>query len=196
MLVLAQRWTLPAEKAWPYGDRCLTSTRTPRRPSHERQYLPNPRRTQHPPRPLPLPLRRTRTPPPGPHPAAAGRWLPLGHHRRRPLLLHPDHRPLEEALREEPPRRPARPTARPPAARWAALAVGWAPAKPPRAFGLLRSRWCCAVVALLLWRTHRLAVSRETVRRWLHHAVIVWRRPRPVLKRRDPQRAAVLDELR
>src|SRR5262249_54769592 len=116
MLILARRWTLPAEKAWSYGDRCLTSTRTPRRPSHERQYLPDPRRTQHPPRPLPLPLRRTRTPPPGPHPAAAGRWLPLGHHRRRPLLLHPDHRPLEEALREEPPRRPARPTARPPAA--------------------------------------------------------------------------------
>jgi len=82
------------------------------------------------------------------------------------------------------------------AARWAALAVRWVTAKTPRAFGLLRSRWCCAVVALLLWRTHRLAVSRETVRRWLHHADIVWRRPRPVLKRRDPQRAAVLDELR
>src|SRR5262249_40442211 len=67
-------------------------------------------------RPPPLPSRRPARPPPGPHPPAAGRRLPRAHHRRRPLLLHPDHRPLEEALREEPPRRPARPTARPPAA--------------------------------------------------------------------------------
>lgn len=81
-------------------------------------------------------------------------------------------------------------------ARWAALVVRWVTTQTPRAFGFLRSRWCCAVVALLLERTHHLAVSRETVRRWLHQAAIVWRRPRPVLKRRDPEREAILQGLR
>lgn len=82
------------------------------------------------------------------------------------------------------------------AARWVALVVRWVTEKTPRAFGLLRSRWCCAAVALLLGRTHHLEVSRETVRAWLHRAGIVWRRPRPVLRRRDPDREAILQELR
>jgi transposase len=79
---------------------------------------------------------------------------------------------------------------------WAALAVRWVTELTPRAFGLLRSRWCCATVALLLWRAHGVAVSRETVRRWLAGAGLVWRRPRPVLERRDPNRDAILGELR
>ena len=66
----------------------------------------------------------------------------------------------------------------------------------PRAFGFLRSRWTCAVAAVLLWSCFRLAVSRETVRRWLHQADLVWRRPRPVLRRRDPLRQAKLQALR
>jgi transposase len=82
------------------------------------------------------------------------------------------------------------------AARWAALVVRWVTAKTPRAFGFLRSRWCCGVLVLLLWREYRLDVSRETVRRWLHQADIVWRRPRPVLRRRDPQREEILEKLR
>jgi transposase len=82
------------------------------------------------------------------------------------------------------------------AAGWAAPAVGWVTGARPRAFGFLRSRWNCALVALLLWREHDLRVSRETVRRWLHQANVVWRRPRPVLERRDPERDAKLRRLR
>ena len=52
------------------------------------------------------------------------------------------------------------------------------------------------MLALLLWRRHRLEVSRETVRRWLRQADLVWRRPRPVLRRPDPRRAEILAELR
>jgi transposase len=79
---------------------------------------------------------------------------------------------------------------------WAAWVVAWALQLTPRAFGWLRSRWCCAVLALTLWRQHRVQASRETVRRWLRRGGLVWRRPRPVLTRRDPQRQAILDRLR
>jgi putative transposase len=82
------------------------------------------------------------------------------------------------------------------AAGWAALVVGWVLALTPRAFGLLRSRWCCATAALLLWQRHGVEVSRETVRRWLRKADVVWRRPRPVLGRTDPDRGAILGKLR
>src|SRR6266540_3907814 len=68
---------------------------------------------------------------------------------------------------------------------WAALVVRWVTESTPRVFGFLRSRWCCALLALLLWRRYRLGVSRETVRRWLHQYGFVWRRPRPVLRRPD-----------
>src|SRR5439155_3301471 len=79
---------------------------------------------------------------------------------------------------------------------WPALVGAWALDFTPRAFGFLRSRWCCETLALLLWRLHKVAVSRETVRRWLHQADLVWRRPRPVLRRQDPLRAEKLRALR
>jgi putative transposase len=82
------------------------------------------------------------------------------------------------------------------AARWAALVVAWVTTKTPRLFGFFRSRWSCATLALLLGRLHHVDVSRETVRRWLCAGDIVWRRPRPVLERQDPQREAKLQELR
>ena len=82
------------------------------------------------------------------------------------------------------------------AAGWAALAVAWVTGRTPRAFGLFRSRWCCEAVARVLHQVHGLTVSRETVRRWLRQAGLVWRRPRPVLKRQDPEREAVLERLR
>jgi putative transposase len=82
------------------------------------------------------------------------------------------------------------------AAHWAALVVDWVTRTTPRAFGFLRSRWSCATLALLLGRRHQVEVSRETVRRWLRQADIVWRRPRPVLQRRDPRRQEILQELR
>ena len=82
------------------------------------------------------------------------------------------------------------------AQRFADLVVFWVTQLTPRTFGYLRSRWSCALLAVVLWRRCRLAVSRETVRRWLRGADIVWRRPRPVLDRRDPRREEILGELR
>ena len=79
---------------------------------------------------------------------------------------------------------------------WAGLVVRWVTERSPRDFGFLRSRWTCAVAAVLLWSCFQVAVSRETVRRWLHRAGLVWRRPRPVLRRQDPRRQAKLRALR
>lgn len=76
------------------------------------------------------------------------------------------------------------------------VVVAWVTTQTPRAFGFLRSRWCCQTLALLLWRTHQVDVSRETIRRWLHQAELVWRRPRPVLKRRDPEHDSKMAALR
>ena len=79
---------------------------------------------------------------------------------------------------------------------WAVLVVRWVTENTPRCFGLLRSRWTCATAVFVLWSYFHLAISRETVRRWLHQADLVWRRPRPVLRRQDPQRQRKLRALR
>jgi transposase len=79
---------------------------------------------------------------------------------------------------------------------WVTVMVGGVTEQTPRAFGFLRSRWCCEVIVLLLWQLHRLEVSRETVRRHLRRADLVWRRPRPVLRRQDPRRGEILAGLR
>jgi putative transposase len=79
---------------------------------------------------------------------------------------------------------------------WLNLVVDWFTTSSPQAFGFLRSRWSCALAALLLWQEHRLRVSQETVRRWLHGAEVVWRRPRPVIKRRDPRYGPIMAGLR
>jgi transposase len=75
------------------------------------------------------------------------------------------------------------------AGRWPALLVSWLRTKTPRAFGFLRSRWSCALLALVLCRHSGITLSRETVRRWMHREGVVWRRPRPVLRRQDPRKA-------
>ena len=82
------------------------------------------------------------------------------------------------------------------AARWPWVIATWVLTQTPRAFGFLRSRWNCALLAFLLQRQYSIEVSRETVRRWLHQEEIVWRRPRPVLRRQDPRRAEILQDLR
>jgi transposase len=79
---------------------------------------------------------------------------------------------------------------------WVGLVVRWVTQCSPRDFGFLRSRWTCAVVVWLLLTSFQLAVSRETVRRWLHQADLVWRRPRPVLRRQDPLYRRKLQALR
>jgi transposase len=76
------------------------------------------------------------------------------------------------------------------------LAVGWVTSKAPRDFGSLRSRWCCEAVAILIGRLHRAQVGREAVRRRLRRADLVYRRPRPVLGPKDPERQQRLDFLR
>jgi len=77
-----------------------------------------------------------------------------------------------------------------------ASVVSWVLEKTPRDFGFLRSRWSCATVALLLLEQHKLKVSAETVRRWLHREQVVWRRPRPVLGPKDPAYAEKLSKIR
>jgi transposase len=91
-----------------------------------------------------------------------------------------------------------RPRGRPRSAAWAwaAVVVLWVLARRPGEFGFARSRWSCEAVAVLLRDDHATPVSRETVRRWLHDAGLVWRRPRPTLRPKDPDRQAKLDALR
>src|SRR5207253_8811811 len=60
---------------------------------------------------------------------------------------------------------------------WIALVVTGVLQGTPRVFGLVRSRWCCQTLAWLLWQEHRVAVSRETIRRWLHPGALVGPRP-------------------
>jgi transposase len=91
-----------------------------------------------------------------------------------------------------------RPRGRPRSAAWAwaAVVVAWVLARRPADFGFAKSRWSCAAVAVVLGEDHGTPVSRETVRRWLRDAGLVWRRPRPVLRPRDPDRQAKLAALR
>lgn len=79
---------------------------------------------------------------------------------------------------------------------WSALVASWVTRWSPRDFGFLRTRWCCSVMVLWLVERYELRVSAETVRRWLHRQQIVWRRPRPVVGPRDPQREAKRQALR
>jgi putative transposase len=66
----------------------------------------------------------------------------------------------------------------------------------PHDLGFLRTRWGCGVIVLVVLETDELEGSRETVRRWLPQAQSGWRRPRPVVGPRDPQRALKLQRLR
>lgn len=78
---------------------------------------------------------------------------------------------------------------------WRATVVRWATTLRPSFFGLVRSRWCCSALVLVLFESYRVRVSAETVRRWLAAEQLVWRRPRPVLGLKDPRRAEKLREL-
>ena len=79
---------------------------------------------------------------------------------------------------------------------WASVLVTWVKDLTPRHFGYCRSRWCCATLLVVLMDVYHIRVSQETVRRWLHQAGMVWRRPRPVLGKIDPQRAWKLRRIR
>src|SRR5262249_27288259 len=91
-----------------------------------------------------------------------------------------------------------RPHGRPrsPVGAWAVTVVAGVLTRPPADFGFARSRWSCAAVAVVLWQDHRTPVSRETGRQWRRQAGLVWRRPRPTPRPKDPDRAAKLAALR
>src|SRR3954453_23154552 len=77
-----------------------------------------------------------------------------------------------------------------------AILLTWVTTKTPGDFGFLRSRWPCAVLALLLHEREGVAASRETVRRLLHRGDLVYRRPRPVPPPNEDERRVRLAELR
>jgi putative transposase len=77
-----------------------------------------------------------------------------------------------------------------------ALVLSWVLSLRPAHFGLARSRWSCQALALVLYNQRGVAVSPETVRRWLRQDGLVWRRPRPTLRPKDPQRQQKLAALR
>jgi transposase len=78
---------------------------------------------------------------------------------------------------------------------WVGMVVRWVVTLAPKDFGFARSRWTCEAVAVVLREDHGVPVSRETVRRRLRESGLVWR-PRPVVRRRHPDRAAKLAALR
>jgi putative transposase len=79
---------------------------------------------------------------------------------------------------------------------WPALVVRMALTFTPGDFGFVRGRGTCEAVAVARGEEYRLGVGRETARRWRHRAGPVYRRPRPVLGPKAPDRAAKLRRLR
>jgi putative transposase len=79
---------------------------------------------------------------------------------------------------------------------WATLVVRWVLTLSPTEFRFARSRWSCEAAVVVLREDFRVRVGRETVRRWLRASGLVWRRPRPTIRRRDPDREAKLRALR
>jgi len=79
---------------------------------------------------------------------------------------------------------------------WALSVVRWVLTLTPADFRFTRSRWSCEAVAVVLREDYRVRVGRETVRLWLRAAGLVWRRPRPTIRPKDPDRAKKLSALR
>jgi putative transposase len=79
---------------------------------------------------------------------------------------------------------------------WASLVVRWVLRYSPTDFHFARSQWSCGAVAVVLREDFRRTVGRETVRRGLTDAGLVWRRARPVIRPKDPDRESKLRALR
>jgi transposase len=79
---------------------------------------------------------------------------------------------------------------------WLPRARGALLKKPPRAYGWCRPRWSCATLALTLQAKHGIAVSAETVRRWLHAIDWVWKRAKLVATDDDSHRIERLARMR
>jgi transposase len=69
-------------------------------------------------------------------------------------------------------------------------------AKAPAAEGWCRTRWSCASLALSCEARRGLAVSAETVRRWLHQWGWRWKRTKLAAPDNDPERAPKLARIR
>ena len=87
---------------------------------------------------------------------------------------------IYEALESDGPTTPAD-------ADWLPAVEHWLRTTPPQNFGYFRQRWTCAMMAEVLAWEKGIHLSSETVRRRLHRAGFVWRRPRPVLGPTDPE---------
>jgi transposase len=79
---------------------------------------------------------------------------------------------------------------------WAAMVVRWALTLSPTEFRFARSRWSCEAAAVVLRDDFQVKVGRETVRLWLRTAGLAWRRPRPAIRPKDPDREKKLSALR
>jgi len=95
---------------------------------------------------------------------------------------------IHEALATDGVDRPAEPT-------WLPAVWSWVQNTTPPDFGYFRQRWTCAMLAEVLAWEKDVHVSAETVRRALHRAGLVWRRPRPVLGPTDPEYAPKIRRL-
>jgi len=69
---------------------------------------------------------------------------------------------------------------------WYNSLLVWLTQFAPTDFGLLRSRWSCEALALVLFERVGVDLGRESVRCILHEMGFVWRRPRPVVGPADP----------
>jgi transposase len=78
---------------------------------------------------------------------------------------------------------------------WVIVVVRWLLHYTPQDFGFFRTRWSCALLAMLLWEEENIRVSPETIRRALVRMEFVWRRPRPVVGPRDPEHAKKLRKI-
>ena len=88
---------------------------------------------------------------------------------------------------------PRRATSVPPLLRRCLLALA---KRAPSAYGWCRTRWSCAALAAQLALTHGIAVSAETVRRWLHVCDWVWKRTKLRARDDDPDRNEKLARIR
>src|SRR3954453_7649954 len=79
---------------------------------------------------------------------------------------------------------------------WATLVVRWVLTLSPADFRFARSRWSCEAAAVVLREDYRVRVGREAVRLWLRAEGLVWRRPRPTIRPKDPDREEKLAALR
>jgi putative transposase len=79
--------------------------------------------------------------------------------------------------------------------RWLKIVLKWLTEKTPEDFGYFRTRWSCETLAEVLAWEKGVSLSAETIRRGLHRAGFVWRRPRPVLGRKDPDYRRKLEEI-